>query len=363
MADTNPNPAAPVQETKTLSRRGDAIPYQRRSIGPTWRERVTEGFKTFLWIAPLTALIWIYAERAQIAPLEAPVTIDVKSNSNDRVVTVLLPIDDRVTLDMRAPRASLDAIRERLSTSAKPIEVIIPDDIAPGFEGDISITDRIERNPIFQQWAVDVERSFPPVRIRVEKKSFRELPVRLAPEDSGFASVTFDPPTVRIEGPQSIIDKIPPDQAVYADLEKLRGYPPGMHPPTSVTVKGFTEENVKKIPAKVNATVEIRQGQTYSLPSVLIYTNVPPTMMKFERHVVAPQRPTLPNVDVTGPPAQIERLKPGGDFTPKVRVTIDPKDLEQTEFIKRVTAADFELPPDVKVLNPNRDIPYTVSPR
>ena len=115
--------------------------------------------------------------------------------------------------------------------------------------------------------------------------------------------------------------------------------------------------------AKVNATVEIRQGQTYSLPSVLIYTNVPPTMMKFERHVVAPQRPTLPNVDVTGPPAQIERLKPGGDFTPKVRVTIDPKDLEQTEFIKRVTAADFELPPDVKVLNPNRDIPYTVSPR
>ena len=361
MADTNPNPAATPLEPKTLSRRGDATPYQRRSNAPSWRERVNEGFKTFLWVAPLTALIWIYAERAQIASHESRVEIDVKSNSADRLVTVISPADRSVTLDMRAPRASLDAVREWISTSSRPIEVFIPDDIAPGFEGDISVTDRIERNPIFQQWAVDVERSFPSVTIKVEKKVSRELPVRQSPQDTGFADVKFDPPTVRVEGPQSIIDKIPAGQAIYTDLEKFRRNTPGTYRDV-VSVVGYADKNVQKFPSTVTATVEIREG-VLPLPSVLILTCVPSTMIEFKQHIVQPRNRTLTNVEVTGPPAALERLKEGGDFQPKVLVEIEHNDLKNLEFTKRVTADSYVLPPGVKVVNPNRDVPYTVSPR
>lgn len=372
MADTkNPSkPAAtttPAHETRpAISRRDDKIGYEPRPVRPAWRDKLTEGFKTFLWVAPLTALIWIYAERAQIASLEVRVPIAVRSTSPDRLVTVLAPTDRYVTLDIRAPRASLDALRERLSTNVRPIEVTVPDDIPPGFEGDISVTDRIERNPIFQQNAVDVERSFPAVRIKVERKASRELPVRPRPEDSGFANVTFSPPTIKIEGPQSVIDKIAPDQGVYADLDQLRALKPGTRE-AIVSVLGFDQENVTKSHTKVKATVEIRQGETLTLPFVFIEAIVPVTMMRFERHVVAPiqtQR-TLTNVEVIGPPAQIERLRsPKGDFQPRVRVTIDPKDLEQPDgFVKRVTAEDYVLPPGVTVLNPNKDIQFEVKPR
>ena len=233
--------AAPVLETRSISRRDDTIEYEHAATRrAAWRDKVAEGFKTFLWVAPLTALIWIYAERAQIAPLEVRVPIKIISTSPDRLVTILSPGDRYVTLDLRAPRASLDAVRERVSTNARPIEVTIPEDIQPGFVGDISVTERIERNPLFQDWAVDVERSFPAVHIRVEKKVSRVLPIRVKPEDSGFANVTFDPPNITIEGPQSIIERIPAEQGVYTDLDKLRSLGPGTHPAT-VSVIGYDQ--------------------------------------------------------------------------------------------------------------------------
>src|SRR5687768_17272099 len=132
--------AAPTLESRpSISRRDDKVEYQPRPTRPAWREKLNDGFKTFLWVAPLTALIWIYAERAQIAPLEQRIQIAVKSASSDRVATLLAPIDRFVTLDLRAPRASLDAIRDRL-TNTHRLEIIIPDEIGPAFQGDISIT-------------------------------------------------------------------------------------------------------------------------------------------------------------------------------------------------------------------------------
>ena len=355
--------AATEPVTRAISRRDDKVGYEHPTTRrAAWRDKLNEGFRTFLWVAPLTALIWIYAERAQIAPLEVRVPVKVVSTSPDRVVTMVAPTDGYVTLDLRAPRAGLDAVRERLSTNARPIEVTIPDDIAPGFEGDISVTDRIERNPIFTEWAVDVERSFPSVRIRVEKKASRVLRIERKPEDSSFANVTFDPPTVRIEGPQSYIDKIKPDQAAYTDLEKLRGYAPGTHE-AQVSVLDFDHVNVTKEPKRVTATVEIRSGDKETLGAVGIWTLLPATSLK-ALPAIAPTSPTLPNVEVSGPPAQIARLRPPNpEFVAKVRVAIDQNDLLQTRFTKRVSAEDYVLPPGVTVVNPGREITFTVEPR
>ena len=356
-----PSPALEATTTRSISRREDKVDYQPRPTRPAWREKLNEGFRTFMWVAPLTALIWIYAERAQIAPLEVTVKVRVVSNSPDRVVTMLSPMDRSVTLDLRAPRAGLDAIRERL-TSVREVEVTIPEDIAPGFEGDISITDRIERNPIFQEWAVDVERSFPQVRIKVEKKASRDLPIRPKPEDmSSFANATFDPPTVRIEGPQSYIDRIKPDQVAHADLDKFRAYKSGPYE-DMVSVIGFAEENVSKDPPRVKATVEIRSGDKETLNSVGVHVSIPAPQLKALPAVIT--NPTLPNVEVSGPQAQLARLRgPTPEFVARVNVAIELGDLQQPRFTKRLTAANYVLPPDVTVVNPNREIVFTVEPR
>jgi hypothetical protein len=331
---------------------------------PAWREKLNEGFKTFLWIAPLTALIWIYAERAQIAPLEQRVQIAVKSASSDRVATLLPPFDRFVTLDLRAPRASLDAVRDRL-TNTRYLEIIIPDEIGPDFQGDISLTERIERHPLFQEWAVDVERSFPAIaRIRVEPKDSRTLRLEVKAENSGFGSVTFDPPTITISGPRSIIQRLPADQVAYTDLDKLRTYGPGIRTDTvSVLLPpGFDQEGVTKDPPRVQATVEIKQGAKETLASIGIGVEIPGVLLEDLPKVIGPR--TLPNVEVSGPPAQIARIRqPGGDFPVRVRVAIRYEDLQQPTFTKRVTAEDYVLPAGVTVINAGRDITFKVEPR
>ena len=62
----------------------------------TMAGRLIDGLKTFLWVAPLTVLIWIYAEREQIATLpDVPVAIEVRSAATDRVVMLVSPEDKR----------------------------------------------------------------------------------------------------------------------------------------------------------------------------------------------------------------------------------------------------------------------------
>src|SRR2546421_2422588 len=66
------------------------------------------AFRTFLWVAPLTVLIWIYAEREQIS--QAPdvrVQIKLLSKSTDHIITVVTPTDRSISLDIQGPRASL----------------------------------------------------------------------------------------------------------------------------------------------------------------------------------------------------------------------------------------------------------------
>ena len=360
--------AAPTLESRpSISRRDDKVDYQPRPTRPAWREKLNDGFKTFLWVAPLTALIWIYAERAQIAPLEQRVQIAVKSASSDRVATLLAPVDRSVILDLRAPRASLDAIRERL-TNTRHLEIIIPDEIGPDFKGDISITERIERHPLFQEWAVEVERSFPAIAsIRVEPRISRTLPIKVRPENSGFGNVTFDPPSVTIAGPRSLIERLPADQVVYADLDRFRTYKPNPTPYTDavsvILPPGYDQEGVTKEPQRVQATVEIRAGEKEVLPSIVINVEMPSVLLEDPQRLTTTPR-LLPNVEVTGPSAQIARIRqPGGDFPARVRVTISPEDLRQPTFTKRVSAEDYVLPSGVTVLNPNRDITFKVEPR
>src|SRR6266446_114002 len=104
------------------------------------------GFKTFLWVAPLTALIWIYAEREQIDKVEVRVPIKLMSKSTDRIITIITPTDRMISLDVQGPRASLGELRDVLSKA--PLEVYISPEV--GYYGDISLTEPITKSDLFK---------------------------------------------------------------------------------------------------------------------------------------------------------------------------------------------------------------------
>src|SRR5262249_40168890 len=68
------------------------------------RENVGNFFKTLAWVAPLTILIWVYAEREQVTT-DQPVTIPVAmKDANPNRVVRLLNADNNITAALTGPR-------------------------------------------------------------------------------------------------------------------------------------------------------------------------------------------------------------------------------------------------------------------
>src|SRR5688500_2431792 len=79
------------------------------------REQLISSLKSLAWVAPLTVLIWIYAEREQLAELAAyPISVQVKITDPRKVVTLLSPSDAQVLVELSGPRAGLDVVQDRI---------------------------------------------------------------------------------------------------------------------------------------------------------------------------------------------------------------------------------------------------------
>src|SRR3954468_1930194 len=155
----------------------------------------TAGFKTFLWVAPLTGLIWIYAEREQIDRADGVrVPIKLVSKSTDRIITIVEPTDRMLTLDIQGPKAGLNELRDVLAKA--PLEVYISPEV--GYKGMISLAEPITKSDLFKTYAVAVAAARPPVEIKVEAKLARRIDVKPRPQDKFVTNATFEPATVII---------------------------------------------------------------------------------------------------------------------------------------------------------------------
>src|SRR4051812_30858199 len=77
-------------------------------------ERIGAFFKSLLWVAPLTILIWIYAERQQqYKQGDIAIPIQVESDDPKKIVEILG--DGNVVIEVLGPKAAIDRMRERFS--------------------------------------------------------------------------------------------------------------------------------------------------------------------------------------------------------------------------------------------------------
>jgi hypothetical protein len=359
-------PTAPKPEKRpTFSAAGKANHVDPNSRGG--------AFKTFLWVAPLTALIWIYAEREQIAQYpEVSVQIKLVSKSSDRIITVLTPQDrpTKISLDVQGPRASLNELRDVLAKA--PLEVNVSADV--GYEGEFSLAEAITKSDLFKTYAVTVTAARPPVKIKVEAKGTRKIPVKVRPQDKALGTVTFEPDLVTVEGPKDQLDKLAaegPDKFVaYADLTSFASKPPGSYN-EEVTIALGSSTFVEAVTMRetVRAKVEISKSVSYQIPAIPIQLQISSLLLTDDKFkITAP--PTLRSVDVIGPADAIESLR---QFKFPAAVVIDMNDDKRFDFSTVTTVKDFpitlrwptdyRMPKDVTVINPNKEITITVTRR
>jgi hypothetical protein len=369
-------PLQPVAERKTVElmyappRRS----WQRRlsSTLRSWarstfsRESYVSSLRSLLWVVPLTVLIWIYAEREQVVTAR-DVIIKVRTPAEDsgRIVRIIPPTDNTVHVDMRGPQVAIDQVKDYIENTIIPIEV---DRALTRGEQQIDIASQLNKLPEVVSKGVTVDRCTPPrMSVSIDPIEEKEVKVK-APADYAGAPPVFNPPQVRLRGPESEVEHALKSGHLiaYADLrqfetqlaqagtQNLTGVP--LLPPTDMN-----PSEVTFLPAAVTARVEVPKSErTITLPYVTVFAAYPevPKADQFRAEYMN----TVPAVRVTGPADEITKLETGA--TPAVayfRVDLDNPDTTTP----RTAPVIFDLPPGVRVVDQdkNRTVTYSLKPR
>src|SRR5271165_6426917 len=90
----------------------------RRFYHGLTRENIGSFLKTMAWAAPLTVLIWVYAEsEQQVTDVNEPISIEVRSRDPGKVVTLERGVRS-IICDLSGPRSNLDRFKDTLSASS-----------------------------------------------------------------------------------------------------------------------------------------------------------------------------------------------------------------------------------------------------
>jgi hypothetical protein len=333
----------------------------RRNPQPL-RARLLDIARTLLLVIPLTVLIWIYAEREQQVRLsDVGVAVDVKTSQPDRVVTVLAPEDRRLLLDLEGPRDSIEKIRDELSGRRQPLLLLLGDEYQPGPDREVNVLSLLDRSEPFRDTPVSIRSVRPALKVRIEARGRRVARVEQNPRTRIVGTVTFDPQTVEISGPVSALARLPEGTLlVYADMAQFLTLTPGTYTREVALTMPYEAEGLDAL-KPVRATVVKRDSDTVVVPFIPVVVQIPAAVLEKDRYRITVTPVTLPNVNVAGPPDAIKLLTDNKFAAAAVlELTPDEATTPGEGRTKRLGPANYRMPKDVTVTDPERDITFSV---
>lgn len=340
------------------------------------REQLVAGVKQFAWVAPLTVLIWVYAERMQQHKATIPFTVVARSSNPNVHVSIVEPSDGSVQATLQGARNKLERAQERVS-SDDPVVINLPFETRPSPNPiTMSVAEILDKDPRFAglAWVEGPGSSPAAVEVLVDPMEEHVLPVQVREQDAerldaGGGGAVFMPATVKVRLPRKAAEvargatdgnKL----VAYADLSALRDTADGGKQKLSdvrVFVHGADgAEAVTIEPTTVSAAVTLRDAdEAYTIPQVPVQMMVTGSLNDY---AVELDPSTVFNVEVTGPPAAIAALRGGGEAAVRAYVSLSPENVGE----EQETKVSFILPPSVRLLQPDspaHSVRVTVSPR
>jgi hypothetical protein len=310
--ETSSTPVAyrgPVRAKPSLGRRfaTNARLWARHTLS---RESLISSFKTFLWVVPLTVMIWIYAEREQLATLSnVPIKIEPLNSDPNRIITFADATGRTIAIsaDLAGPRGRLERAQRQLETS-----LALKLDIGSNADSGVRrvYTRSLSDDPLFKDNGITVRNIVPEeVTVRIDPVETRELAVQ-PPADNSNRLVSFnaDPRTVKVSGPQSFF-RDHPNVGVRADVALDM---PGRHEEKvtlNLNLPALTPARFVSItPSTVTAKYEVRQADLrYTIHAMTVWVTY---SQGVEWNKFMADCPTaISDVTVIGPEEIINRLK------------------------------------------------------
>jgi hypothetical protein len=325
-------------------------------------EQVASFLRTLVWVAPLTLLIWVYAEREQSVTITVPsVPIEVKTAAPNRLVRLRGPADGNLITEISGPRAKIDRVRELLLPRADgaAIQIFIDPQLSEGPQELLAVS-QLNNHPIFKNNGITVKSCQPPyLKVDIDKYEDRDLPVAI--EDPKVKNMLAEPPifspqTVKVRAPVQTFDQADSSNPrkmyviaqVNADQLKNRT---GMVVLENVPVVWHNfKEHVGVANPAVKVTLNLKQADvTYTIPAVTVNQTLPPNLDEKYR---VEYFDTIPNVEVTGPQEQIDLIRkdPSKHVSASFKVDAFAPVGEDQKGVK----LEFKLPPGVSLTDKTR---------
>ena len=357
MPDTSLQPVS-EREAVTLSYPKRPLRKRLASAFRSWarstlsRESLVGSLKSLMWVVPLTALIWIYAEREQMVTLtNVAFNVDIRTGDPNRTVRLLSPVGSTVHAELRGPQAGIDHIKELLETGSVPLE-IDPNTSA----GDHQIsTDLLNQQQEFKHSGVTVSNCVPAdLQFHVDTIESRWLEVQARPQDlQKFNPPVFTPAKIKFTAPTSFFERNDgpgrplvayADFSLFAELSEV-----GSHTLTSVPIAPsvrIDDPHAKLSPTTVSAQVQVKPPATQELelPYVRVLAAYP-NDEDAKKYAAVFQN--LRNVKVIGPPDQIELLK-SQKFIPAAFFEVNVTDVKEPNVDISAEIRTWYLPPGVR---------------
>lgn len=362
MAEKDPSPQLDYQNPKTpRTWRDDVSAEWSRFISGFTRDNVVGHLKTLAWVVPLTLLIWIYAEREQVATMK-DVAVPFKIAAPDtRVVNVKLPQDMNLILELQGPQARLQEVLNELrggKGTPRGLDIELP------ASWEVNRDHRPDTLPLIRDHKTFVNNgvtvlSVQPAKLEIGIDEVVEREARIIkPPALKNLEATFDPPTVKVRGPRSVLNRAadadpanPGRLTVTADLsDELSRRNPGRYPDITnfglIRLGELADDTITiTAPPGIRANVEVREAnKSLVLSSMVVSLDVPEGLL--DKYKVTDFRPVLQNVTITGPPTIIDAIERNEfDPKPKARVVVTQQDVGDRHSIK----VQYDLPKGVEV--------------
>lgn len=383
MADSSPSSTPGPRPTSTRTWRDDVSAEWTRFHSSLTRDNLIAHAKTLAWVAPLTLLIWIYAEREQVAIYkDEPAPFELVNTDDSRYVS--LKQDENLLLELTGPRARVNDVLNKLRGGREPrgLQLEVPAKLDLNDETTIDALPLVRSQRIFVDNGITVLSTQPPrLTIRVDEKVEREARITLPPTRDNV-DATFVPSTVKLRGPlaalQSAEQALGGQLVVHAEFsgEPLRqtGHydlpAPGLPEIVLRKPPQLQDERIEIVapPERIRASVDVRQAdKQYDVRSMPITIDVTEGLLeKYKIEWIRPTVPALPNVTISGPPEVIDVLeRPTFEPKPKARLVVTPQDVGEV----RSKVVEYDLPDKVKVSEEDRNrtvefrlVPWTTPP-
>lgn len=317
------------------------------------REQVVDGVKRLLWVAPLTLLIWVYAEREQIVPLANPVTIPISLVSDDptRIVTLVSPSEPYVSVKLTGPRAQMDTLRGLLeSRGREPLPIIVPRGGGLGLQR--IPTARLGQDRVFEEYGATISNLQPEMlEVMVDELVEVPVPVQATGRTPLLKDPTFTPATVTVRGPKAVLAAANVDKRLFA-VADLEGRPeiaaaiargdPSVELRDLPVTSALKDGRVTLVgPKTVSAVLDLKERKTWTIPFMNVFVVSPPELLgDYE----VTYEGFLRDVTVIGPAEIIDKVQQEGYLPrPKAMFEITSDDVGE----RKTAPLEFKLPPGV----------------